>query len=70
MLKFDIKSNVFIKIVDFGLIAFHKYAEQTHSSNKDNIEYMAPEVFDEEYNTKADIFSLGLILQQLFDINE
>lgn len=59
--------KVFVKIGDFGLITMHAFAEQTHSEDKGDIEYMAPEVYDgDEYNTKADIYSLGILLKQLF----
>jgi serine/threonine protein kinase len=70
MLNNESKRKTFIRVVDFGLMAIHEYADQAHSSNKGNIDYIAPEVFDENnYNTKADIYSLGVILSQLFDIN-
>jgi hypothetical protein len=70
MLKKDEKSKRFIHIIDFGLIAIHEYAEQTHSSNRGNIEYMAPEAYEgRNYDTKADIYSLGILLKELFQIN-
>ena len=31
--------------------------------------YMAPEVRDGKYDTKADIYSLGVVVQQLFDLD-
>lgn len=65
------KTGRFIRIIDFGLIAFHQYADQRHSSNKGNIDYIAPEVFDGEiYKTKADIYSLGVLLGEMLDISD
>jgi tRNA A-37 threonylcarbamoyl transferase component Bud32 len=62
--------KIFIRIVDFGLIAIHEFADQTHSSDEGHPDYMAPEVFDGRiYDTKADIYSLGKILGHLFDID-
>jgi serine/threonine protein kinase len=71
MLKNDMHNRKFIKIVDFGLIAIHKFAEQLHSPDKGNIEYITPEVLDgKKYDTKSDVYSLGIILSHLFDIQE
>jgi serine/threonine protein kinase len=59
-----------IKICDFGLIAIHEYSEQTHSADKGQVKFAAPEVLDgSRYDTKADIYSVGVILRQLFDID-
>jgi serine/threonine protein kinase len=70
MLKWDKEKTKFIRIVDFGLIAFHQYAEQLHFPEKGQIKFAAPENLDgEKYDTKADVFSLGVIFSQLFDIN-
>jgi hypothetical protein len=62
-----------VKIADFGLMAIHKFAEQSHSLDKGTPKYMAPEVItNKKYNTKADIFSLGVIFKNVFslEINE
>jgi alpha-tubulin suppressor-like RCC1 family protein len=68
MLKKDDESHKIIKIVDFGLIAFHEFAEKSHSGDKGQAKYMAPEIDSGLYDTKADIFSLGIILTKLFDM--
>jgi serine/threonine protein kinase len=61
MLKRD-KGKKCIRIVDFGLMAVHEYSDQTHSSDKGNYDYIAPEVYDGRiYDTKADIYSFGII---------
>jgi hypothetical protein len=65
-------NEVFVKIADFGLIAFHEFAErtQTHTQDKGHIRYAAPEVLNgNRYDTKADVYSLGIILQNLFEVD-
>jgi serine/threonine protein kinase len=65
-------NKISVKIADFGLIAFHKFAErsQTHTEDIGDIRYAAPEVLDgNQYDTKSDIYSLGIILQKLFEID-
>jgi tRNA A-37 threonylcarbamoyl transferase component Bud32 len=62
-----------VKIADFGLIAVHNFSEQSHTLDKGTPKYMAPEVItNKKYDTKADVYSLGVIFQNLFsfDINE
>jgi calcium-dependent protein kinase len=68
MLKWNRHNKRFIKICDFGLIAVHAFTEQLHSSNRGQIKYMAPEVDSKIYDIKADIYSLGVIFQQLLDV--
>jgi serine/threonine protein kinase len=84
LLKIEKNGEVCVKIGDFGLVAIHKYGQkmidqtgrrayrslaQSHTSEVGHIDYMAPEVDNgQKYNTKADIFSLGVIVQQLFNI--
>jgi serine/threonine protein kinase len=63
----------FIKIADFGLATFHEFDGQSHTKYKGTVRYAAPEVMSSrKYDTKADIYSLSVILQELFniDINE
>ncbi len=63
----------FVKIADFGLATFHLFDGQSHTKYKGTIRYAAPEVMSSrKYDTKADIYSLGVILQEVFkiDINE
>jgi serine/threonine protein kinase len=70
MLKIPENFESFIKIVDFGLIAIHEFQNQTHSSDKGNYDYIAPEVlYGRKYDTKADIYSLGILLNELFDFD-
>jgi hypothetical protein len=66
--KSDSKGN-FVKIADFGLIAIHKFSEQSHTIDKGTPKYMAPEVINnKKYDKKADIYSLGAIFQNLLDL--
>jgi serine/threonine protein kinase len=67
-LKKSITKGFCVKIADFGLIAIHKYSEQSHTMDKGTPEYTAPEVRDsKKYDTKADIYSLGIIFKKLLD---
>jgi serine/threonine protein kinase len=63
----------FVKIADFGLATIHEFEGQSHTKYKGTIKYSAPEVMrTRNYDMKADIYSLGVILQETFniDINE
>jgi len=60
----------FVKLADFGLAIIHKFDEQTHTEGLGTFKYMAPEVQrGRSYDTKADIYSLGVITQEVFDID-
>ncbi len=69
MKKSDSK-GICVKIADFGLIAIHKFSEQLHTQDQGTPKYTVPEVRDSrKYDTKADIYSLGIIFQNLFDLD-
>jgi hypothetical protein len=58
-----------VKIADFGLTTIHKFSEQSHTMLTGTPRFMAPEVFNnKKYDTKADIYSLGVIFQIFFDL--
>jgi len=60
----------FVKIADFGLATFHKFDQQTHTKGLGNVKYVAPEVVrGRTYDMKADIYSLGVVSQDLFDVD-
>jgi serine/threonine protein kinase len=60
----------FVKIADFGLATIHEFDGQSHTKYKGTIRYAAPEVMrTRNYDMKADIYSLGFILQELFNID-
>ncbi len=67
LLKRDEGKEFRVKIADIGLIAIHKCFGQSHTSYKGTIDYMAPEAYNKEYDTKADIYSLGVIFKELID---
>jgi hypothetical protein len=70
LLKIPTNGRRIVKIADFGLIAIHEFAEQLHSIDKGTPKYMAPEViYGKKYDMKADIYSLGEIMKNLFDID-
>jgi hypothetical protein len=77
LLKKSEAKGICVKIADFGLIAIHESYEKSHTSNEKSHTskvgtpyYMAPEVRNgRKYNTKADIYSLGVIFEELFDLN-
>ena len=62
----------FIKIGDYGMAVLHEHPELSHTQMRGTIKYMAPEVMTSRYyDTKADVYSIGVMLQELFnfDIN-
>jgi hypothetical protein len=68
LLKKGPLNRICVKIADFGLMAIHKFSQQTHSLDKGTPKYTAPEVISsKEYDTKADIYSSGIIFLNLFD---
>jgi serine/threonine protein kinase len=66
-LKKSDSKGVCVKIADFGLMAIHKYFGQSHTSDRGTLKYMAPEAEYNDYDTKADIYSLGVIFKDLID---
>jgi serine/threonine protein kinase len=65
----DSQSGNYVKIADFGL-AKHLEKEKTNTADKGSPKYMAPEVGDgKSYNFKADIFSLGVLMEEIFNID-
>ena len=50
-------------------MAIHKFSEQSHTLDRGTLKYMAPEVEkSREYDTKADVYSLGVIYELIFDL--
>jgi serine/threonine-protein kinase len=55
----------FIKLCDFGLATIHNSNNEWHTQGLGTHKYTSPEViYGRKYDTKADIFSLGVILQE------
>ena len=72
LLKINSVNNSVIKIADMGLAVLHKYKDQSHTQDRGHIHFAAPEVLESrKYDTRADIYSLGIILRKLFliDVN-
>jgi alpha-tubulin suppressor-like RCC1 family protein len=62
-------SDHFVKISDFGIIALHDFSK-IHTLERGTLKFMAPEVGkNRKYNTKADIFSIGHVFQELIGID-
>ena len=59
-IKTNKKDDIFIKIIDFGTSVSIKQGHLTQELG--TIYYIAPEVFKNKYNEKADIWSCGIIL--------
>jgi alpha-tubulin suppressor-like RCC1 family protein len=61
----------FVKLADFGLAKLQESEEQSHTCEVGTHKYMAPEVLtSRKYDTKADVYSLGVIIPELFNIKE
>jgi len=58
--KIDKNEEIFIKLIDFGTSVHLKNGNLTQELG--TIYYIAPEVFKNNYNEKADIWSIGIIL--------
>jgi alpha-tubulin suppressor-like RCC1 family protein/tRNA A-37 threonylcarbamoyl transferase component Bud32 len=60
----------FVKLADFGLSVIHEFIDQSHTKCSGTFDYMAPEVMrTRKYDTKADIYSFGIIVEELFIFN-
>ena len=59
-------TGIFFKLCDFGLAKL--YDGKSNTIGMGSQKYMAPEVNDGNYDTKVDIYSLGVVLHELFDI--
>ncbi len=60
-----------IRIADFGLAVNHDFENQSYTSDVGTTKYMAPETKQtKKYDTKADIYSLGVIIEEMFNFNE
>ena len=71
------ENNRFIKLCDFGLSKFCEESQNTRGVG--TLRYMAPEVIDRDgnpaetlshYNLKSDVYSLGVIAKELFDLKD
>jgi hypothetical protein len=61
----------FVKLADFGLSVIHEFIDQSHTKCSGTFDYMAPEVIaSRKYDTKADIYSIGRIVEELFFLKD
>jgi serine/threonine protein kinase len=64
--------NGFVRIADFGIVKTHKREEQLNTVNLGTPRYMAQELRTDSthytYDTKVDIYSLGVIAEDLFGL--
>ena len=61
-------NGIFFKLCDFGLAIYQE--DISHTKNVGTMKYMAPEVRkDTHYGTKSDVYSLGMIGFDLFEID-
>ncbi len=58
----------YIKIADFGIATEHS-GEQSHTQLVGTKKYMAPEVWKSRKYDKKDIYSIGVITQEMFNID-
>ena len=58
----------FIKLADFGFAKY--FVGSTNTSGVGTLNFRAPEVNDGRYTEKSDIFSLGIVCLELFEINK
>ena len=60
-----IQTGIYFKLCDFGLAKLYDGTSNTKGRGTDK--YMAPEVKSgKQYNTKADVYSLSIIAEELF----
>jgi serine/threonine protein kinase len=69
-LKLEENNKLVVKIADFGLVTIHEYERKSRDPVLAQVRYVAPEVEDGGvYDTIADIYSLGKIAIDIFDID-
>jgi serine/threonine protein kinase len=63
----DGKNGRFVKLSDSGLSVIHELNANEGTRCEERLKYMAPEVMRiKNYDSKADVYSLGIIIQELF----
>ncbi|XP_054164687.1 cyclin-dependent kinase 2-like [Oppia nitens] len=67
LIKLVANGGHFVKLADFGSAIDHS-SDSCHSLNVGTTMYSAPEILVGHYNTSADIYSMAIIVDELFDI--
>jgi tRNA A-37 threonylcarbamoyl transferase component Bud32 len=63
----DGKNGRFVKLSDSGLSVIHELYANSGTRCEERLKYMAPEVSRiKNYDSEADVYSLGIIIQELF----
>ena len=69
LIKYNTSNGRFIKLCDFGLSVNHESDSMNHTSNVGTNDYKAPEVKQgAKYTEKADIYSIGIIMEKDFNL--
>lgn len=64
------KSGRFLKLCDFGLATFHERSYMEHTQGLGTLKYIANEVNQGKvYDTRADVYSVGVMAQDIFDFD-
>ena len=58
------------KLADFGISKFTEGHTQYHTNSVGTLGYSAPEVKSGMYDTKVDIYSLGMIAMDVFNLGD
>ena len=67
--RMNANNKHFLKLCDFGYAKPHNFSGQSNTRDKGTISFMAPEVGQSKiYDSKSDVYSVGLIGHQLFGI--
>ena len=61
-------TGIFFKLCDFGLAKLYDGTSNTRAVGTNK--YMAPEVWDGNYNNKADIYSLSIVLNEILNLDK
>ena len=69
LIKENQNNRRFLKLGDFGLSREHFHSGDSHTMAVGTIKYMAREVYSKNYSTKVDVYSLGQITNELFDLS-
>ncbi|CAG2171530.1 unnamed protein product [Oppiella nova] len=67
LIAHNVRNGRFIKLCDFGLATVHEDS-MSHTNDIGSFRYKSPEMYASKYTVTADIYSLGIIAEQVFDL--